>query len=209
MRIIRLIRIIILLTSLPLMAYQPQVGDILFQDVSKNDFNDAVKNVTHSWDGRHFSHCGVIASVGDTVFVIEAIEDGVMLTPFDKFLDRNRDSKGNPKVVIGRLNDSLRACIPAGIDFAKSKLGAEYDHGFSFTNDKYYCSELVYYMFKQNGNYIFDTNKMTFKDASGKFDKNWVEYFKKLKMEIPEGEDGINPGGISKSDKIKIIKVYY
>lgn len=194
---------------MPVMAYQPQVGDILFQDGSKNDFNDAVKNVTQSWDGRHFSHCGVVAQIGDSILVIEAIDAGVVLTPFDKFLDRNRDSKGNPKVVIGRLNDSLRNCIPAGIEYAKTKLGAGYDHAFSFVNDKYYCSELVYFMFKHKGKYVFDTNKMTFKNASGEFDKGWVEHFKKINAPIPERKEGINPGGISKSDKIKIVKVYY
>lgn len=201
--------VLIILSSLHVLAYEPKVGDILFQDGSKNDFNDAVKNVTQSWDGRHFSHCGVIAQVDDSVLVIEAIDAGVVLTSFNQFINRNRDSKGNPKVVVGRLNDSLQTCIPNGIQYAKSKLGAEYDHAFSFENEKFYCSELVYFMFKHNGKYVFETNKMTFKDESGEFDKGWVEHFKKLNVAIPEGEEGINPGGISKSNKIKIIKVYY
>jgi len=33
----------------------------------------------------------------------------------------------------------------------------------------------------------------------------WVEYYQKLKIEIPEGKPGCNPGGISTSKKIKIV----
>ncbi len=36
----------------------------------------------------------------------------------------------------------------------------------------------------------------------------WVEYYKKLGEPIPEGEPGLNPGGISRSIYIDIVHYY-
>jgi len=50
---------------------------------------------------------------------------------------------------------------------------------------------------------------MTFKDLdTGNFNPVWVEYYKNLNVKIPEGKLGINPGGISLSDKIDIVHIY-
>ena len=38
-------------------------------------------------------------------------------------------------------------------------------------------------------------------NGQGNF-KAWVDYYKKLNIEIPEGKTGINPAGISRSNKI-------
>ena len=49
---------------------------------------------------------------------------------------------------------------------------------------------------------------MTFKSPkTGAFFPVWVSYYAKLQMEIPEGKLGCNPGGISTSEKLKIIGV--
>ena len=202
-------------SSLKLFCFTPQTGDIVFQDGSQSDFNDAIKNVTSSWAGKNFSHCGIIFidSTAETpqIYVIEALFEGVKMTPFSDFLMRNTDKNNNPKVTVGRIIDSLNYTIPLAIKNAKSMLGAAYDFAFDFENDKIYCSELVYFSFLDSeGNHIFETNPMTFINPStGQFDKNWVEYFDKLGVEIPEGRQGINPGGLSKSKFITIIFSYY
>ena len=36
----------------------------------------------------------------------------------------------------------------------------------------------------------------------------WIDYFDKINISIPEGEDGVNPGGLSLSNKIKIVYSY-
>jgi hypothetical protein len=47
---------------------------------------------------------------------------------------------------------------------------------------------------------------MTFKSPkTEEYFEVWVDYYKKLNIEIPEGKPGCNPGGISTSDKLKII----
>lgn len=40
---------------------------------------------------------------------------------------------------------------------------------------------------------------------TGEFYEGWIDYYNKLGASIPEGVPGINPGGISRSDKIKIL----
>jgi hypothetical protein len=48
---------------------------------------------------------------------------------------------------------------------------------------------------------------MTFKQPQdSSFFPVWIDYYKQLSMEIPEGQPGINPGGISRSDKIIFLK---
>lgn len=198
-----------------LSCFTPQTGDIVFQDGSQSNFNDAVKNVTESWEGRNFSHCGIV--VVDTIaekqeiYIIEALHEGVVATPLDAFLKRNLDKNNNPKVTVGRLNDSLLYSIPLAIKNAKNMIGADYDFAFDFDNDKYYCSELVYFAFLNKAHKpIFETNPMTFVNPNTKTtDPKWIEYFNKLGVNIPEGKEGINPGGISLSKSIKIIYSYY
>ena len=47
---------------------------------------------------------------------------------------------------------------------------------------------------------------LTFKSPkSNEYFKVWTEYYEKLKIEIPEGQLGCNPGGISTSDELRII----
>jgi hypothetical protein len=75
-------------------------------------------------------------------------------------------------------------------------------------NGKWYCSELLYESFKEanNNSAFFKLEPMTFKDPkTDTFFPAWVEYYKQLNAEIPEGEAGINPGLISRSSKIQII----
>ena len=36
----------------------------------------------------------------------------------------------------------------------------------------------------------------------------WVDYFRDLNAPVPEGEPGVNPGGISRSPKVAIVHSY-
>lgn len=172
-------------------------GDLLFQDLNCGGLCDAIESVTEGIDGRDFSHCGIIGLEKDSIFVFEAIGPGVIKTPIQKFFSRS----GQENVVVLRLDTQYQELIPGAIDFIHSKMGAAYDDVYDLANDKYYCSELLYEAFKManDGKALFPLNKMTFKDPkTGEFDPAWVSYFKELGVDIPEGEDGINPGAISR-----------
>jgi hypothetical protein len=108
---------------------------------------------------------------------------------------------------VGRLKSKYLKYIPKAIEFALQQVGVPYDDAYLYNNGKYYCSELIYdaflYSYKKP---LFDLFPMTFKSPKSKdYFEVWADYYKKLNMEIPEGQLGCNPGGISTSDKLKII----
>ena len=192
-------------------GYKPKTGDLVFQDLDCGDLCTAIEKVTTGVYGSHLSHVGIVSVENDTVYIYEAIGPGVIKTPFPVFLKRSQDKKGYPKVLVGRLMAEDLTYIPKAIKKCKSLLGKPYDDGFDLQNEKYYCSELVYFAFSDASDKpLFSLNSMTFKDPeTGKTFPAWEEYFKKLEIPIPEGKPGLNPGAISRSSKIVIVYRYY
>lgn len=189
-----------------------QTGDLLFQDLDCGGLCDAIEKVTKGVNGRHFSHIGLVYKKQDSLFIIEAIGKDVHLTPLEIFMNRQKDGQGNPKIVAGRLKKQYRHLNKTAIAYALSKLGTPYDDPFLYDNGKYYCSELIYDAYKAaNGNKpFFQLLPMTFKDpGTGETFPAWTEYYKEIGEEIPEGKPGCNPGGISTSNKIEILKAFY
>ena len=194
-------------------AIEPFVsGDLLFQDLDCGPMCEAIERVTDGWEGRSFSHIGLVVTRGDSLMVLEAIGEGVGLTALDGFLSRSRTGAGNPKIVVGRLKQEYSGLIPGAIDYALRQLGVPYDDDFLYGNGKYYCSELIYDAFKSaNGDVpFFELQPMTFNDPmTGKPFSVWDEYFKGKEMPIPEGKPGCNPGGLSKDSKLEMVHVLF
>ena len=187
-------------------------GDLLFQDSDCGPFCESIEKVTFGYQGAKFSHVGMVVKTTDNkINIIEAISSGVVLTPLDTFLNRSFDSEGNYKVMVGRINDKMDTLIPDAVRFAVNAEGKAYDEVFDMTNDKYYCSELIYDAFRHanNGAPIFRLFPMTYKDPETKTTfPIWADYFNDLNIPIPEGQPGLNPGGLSKSRYIDIVHVY-
>lgn len=118
-------------------TYQPQTGDVIFH-VSKSTQSTAIQLGTLS----RYSHCGVIVVENGQPYVIEA-ECGVERTPMKTWLRR------------GQMWDHYRVMRlknPQMLDISyASLLGVPYDKYFRFDNGMYYCSELVWEMYKDNG----------------------------------------------------------
>lgn len=201
---------ILLSIILQINSFTPKEGDLFFQDIDCGPICDAIEAVTVGIEGAKFSHIGLVINQGNELLVLEAISAGVVLTPVDEFLQRSFDKEGHPKVIVGRLKEPYRKYIPDAIDFATQFLGSAYDTVFSMTNDAWYCSELIYLSFKMaSDSEFFELSPMTFK--SPETDSTflaWQEYYDVMGVKIPEGEPGINPGGISRSDKIEIVHFY-
>lgn len=193
-------------------SFQLRPGDLLFQDSDCGPFCTSIEKVTFGYQGAKFSHVGmVINDQQENIQVIEANTQGVIITPLKKFLNRSKDSQGNSKVIVGRVDDNHQSLIPSAIKFANTKLGLEYDEIFDVNNNKYYCSELIYDAFKYAHNDIplFYLKPMTFIDPdTGKTFPIWADYYKALGTSIPEGKPGLNPGSISLSKYIEIVHVY-
>jgi hypothetical protein len=186
-----------------------QTGDLLFQQWDSSDFAKAINAVTEGADGEDYAHVGLVLLVDDSLQVLEAVTgEGVILRPIQSFLNASLDAKGNPRVAIGRLKKDYSTAIPAINSWATAKVGMSYDSLFIYGNDKYYCSELIHDAFNQNvsGGNVFTLAPMTFKDPdTDNYYPVWIDYYRKYNETIPEGELGINPGLMSRSNKIEII----
>ena len=205
-----LIVVVVLLILFRQSIPELQVGDIVFQDLDCGPPCQAIEAVTSGYNGAQLSHNGIITEVNgkkfNQIFVVEAIGDGVVKTPLDKFLERS------DKVIVGRLKSDYTYMIPDAISYIETSiLGKPYDYIFDLKDDTYYCSEVIYKGFqivdsKQN---LFIVNPMTFNEpnTNNPF-VHWVSYYEELNAEIPEGELGLNPGSMSQSDKLDIIHIF-
>jgi len=187
-----------------------QEGDLLFQDLNCGDLCNAIKAVTEGVNGKDFSHCAIVVNMKDTLKVVEAIGDKVQINSLSNFFARSGDTPNIKNITIARVKHQFEPLINNAVNFAKQQVGKPYDDEFLLDNGKWYCSELLFQAFKEANNKqaFFDLEPMTFKDPKTKaFFPAWVDYYTQLDKEIPEGEQGINPGLISRSDKIQIINI--
>ena len=100
--------------------------------------------------------------------------------------------------------------ISRAVKYSKTLLGKPYDYAFLLNNDQYYCSELLYESFKvaNHGKPVFELEPMTFVDPKTKtYYPVWVDYYHALHIRIPEGKPGLNPGSISRSEKLELLDV--
>jgi len=187
-------------------AFDLQEGDLLFQDLDGSSLSDAIEDVTAEDKAMSFSHVGIAIKEGTkALMVLEAIGEAVQITVLDSFLMRSVNLQRKPKVRVARLKAQHRNRIKGALAYGQSLIGLPYDYIYLMSDSSYYCSELIYEMFKHSGDgsELFSLNPMTFKDAeTGDFHPVWVDYYKNLGVEIPEGQLGCNPNGMSESSCI-------
>lgn len=205
---INILCILVMLMAHPItLDVKLNTGDIIFQEACSSNTNDAIKNVTSSINDYNFTHMGIVWITEGNIYVLEATPPVVSITPIEEFLNPKKD-KCPPKSIVGRLKSEYRHLIPLAIEEGQKLIGRDYDYAFDLNNDKYYCSEYIYYIFfkANNSKALFDLNKMTFINKETlQTDPNWITYFENINVPIPEGELGINPGAMSTSNIIDII----
>lgn len=179
-----------------------KTGDLLFQKMNCGELCDAIHAVTEGFNGNDFSHLGLVVIENDSIFIIEAAGNAVRKVTLEQFSKNTTTT-----MLIGRVKPKFKKLIPKVISFSKQQIGIPYDDDYLYDNGKYYCSELIYDAFlNAHGEPFFELQPMTFKQPNtNEFFPAWVEYYQNLTIEIPEGKLGCNPGGISTSDKIKIV----
>lgn len=116
-----------------------QTGDIIFHE-STSGQGLAVQIAT----GSKYSHVGMIFKEGEDWFVIEAVQPVriISLSDFISHGDGNR-------FVVKRLKETIADSLWIQcIADAKTYLGKDYDAYFEWSDDRIYCSELVYKVYE-------------------------------------------------------------
>lgn len=199
--------ILFFLSLIGLLAFTPsggpiqlQSGDLLFRGAGSENISEAIDKVTQTVAQTHFSHVGLVEVTDSGVFVLHASPiGGTCEVSINEFLHPEGDSV---TVIAYRLKDQWQRDIPGAIRGAKQMLGKPYNFSYIMTDTAHYCSEFVYLAFADDT--VFELNPMTFKDPkTHDFFPTWVEYYQKMRIEIPEGLPGCNPNGLAASNKLK------
>jgi uncharacterized protein YycO len=172
-----------------------QDGDIIFQ-TSKSSQSKAIQLATMS----KYSHMGMIYKKDDEFYVYEAIQP-VKLTPLNDWIKRGK--KGH--YVIKRLknvdevltNDIKLKMKQIGERF----IGKNYDIYFEWSDEKIYCSELVWKIYKESANIeIGQLQTLKDFDLSNKIVKQKMT--ERYGDKIPMNETVISPVSMFNSDKL-------
>jgi len=150
----------------------PELPDSIFSLIKPGDIiirkgNGPLSAHIMSNTQEEYSHCGIIVKEGDEWKVIHTIGgtssdddiDGVQLLDLPEFVKHGADSM----LFICRpvFADSLDTRIPPlAYKYLEDRI--PFDHAFSmYTPEKLYCSELLYYIFKEvnNGQNVFEVRK--------------------------------------------------
>ena len=120
-----------------------QNGDIIFQ-TSKSSQSKAIQLATKS----KYSHMGIIYENDGKYFVYEAVHP-VKLTRLAEWINRGK----NGHYVIKRLFNADQVLTGSTLlkmkQFGEQFKGKPYDIYFEWSDDKIYCSELVWKIYKQ------------------------------------------------------------
>lgn len=175
-----------------------QNGDIIFQ-TSMSAQSKAIQIATKS----KYSHCGIIYKEGSKYYVLEAVQP-VKSTPLQQWIKRGKDGH----YVVKRLKNSASVLAPDVLKRMKkagnSMSGKNYDLYFEWTNDRIYCSELVWKIYNEAAG--IEVGKLQeLKD----FDLSHEAVKQKLKErygnKIPLNEKVISPVAIFESDLLETV----
>lgn len=176
-------------------------GDLLFAYSSTT--GRAISDATvHDSTALPIYHVAIATWVGDKLYALEAIDEGVVLTPYDKFQERTKNKGG---MLIGRLHD--RSGVDQSVSNAMEHLGKPYDDLYMIDTQEIYCSELVQLSYVNGkGQRLFPLINMSFHNAQGRILDYWREHYAKYGMAVPEGALGTNPAQIANDPAVEIIK---
>jgi len=127
----------------PSVGYTPRDGDIVFH-TSRSAQSLAIQLATKS----PYSHMGIVYVRDGKPFVFEAVQP-VKLTPLDDWIERGEGRH----VVVKRLRDAdARLTVETLLKMravGEQLAGRDYDPYFEWSDDRIYCSELVWKVFER------------------------------------------------------------
>ena len=174
-------------------------GDVIFQ-TSLSAQSLAIQQAT----GSKYSHCGIIFRSGDNYLVFEAVQP-VKTTPLDEWIARGKGGK----FVVKRLKNADEILTPQTLEEMKriggTFRGKNYDLAFEWSDDKIYCSELIWKIYERGaGVELGELEKL------GDFDLTGEAVRAKMKERyagaVPLNETVISPAAIFNSELLTTIK---
>jgi hypothetical protein len=119
-------------------------GDLVFH-TSRSEQSQAIQLATHS----PWSHCGLLYQEEDGKWwVLEAMQP-VKVTPLMEWTGRGRGDH----YVVKRLRDAATALTPAALQqmkaIGRTLVGRDYDATFGWSDERIYCSELIYKVYER------------------------------------------------------------
>lgn len=118
-------------------------GDIIFQ-TSKSSQSKAIQLATNS----RYSHMGIIYKNAEEYYVYEAVQP-VKLTPLAEWIDRG----DGDHFVVKRLKNAKEILTSSALVEMKNVgerfLGKAYDIYFEWSDNRIYCSELVWKIYQE------------------------------------------------------------
>jgi hypothetical protein len=119
-----------------------QDGDMIFQ-TSQSQQCEAVRIATNS----KFSHCGIVFIEKGKKYVFEAVQP-VKYTPLEEWITHGKENR----FVVTRLKNASGVLDPETLQkmkaYGKTLNSKDYDLYFEWSDDKIYCSELVWKIYK-------------------------------------------------------------
>lgn len=174
-------------------------GDIIFQ-TSKSSQSKAIQLATNST----YSHMGLIYENEGQLYVYEAIQP-VKLTKLNDWINRGENSH----YVVKRLKDREKFLTKDNLkkmkDFGERFKGKNYDIYFEWSDDRIYCSELVWKIYKGALNIEIGTLQ-ELRDFNLNSDMVREKMKERYGDKIPWGEKVISPAAMFESDKLVTIE---
>ena len=122
-------------------AYEPRDGDVIFQ-TSRSAQSLAIQRATQS----PYSHMGIVYLRDGSPLVFEAVQP-VKSTPLDEWIARGEGGR----FVVKRLRDADAVLTPQTLrrmrEVGEALGGRDYDLYFEWSDERQYCSELVWKIF--------------------------------------------------------------
>ncbi|HMC01831.1 MAG TPA: YiiX family permuted papain-like enzyme [Flavobacteriaceae bacterium] len=182
-----------------LLEQKIQNGDIIFQ-TSKSSQSKAIQLATNS----NYSHMGIIYKIDGQYFVYEAVQL-VKLTPLTEWINRGE----NGHYVIKRLENGDQVLTSSTLtkikQIGEQFKGKPYDIYFEWSDDKIYCSELVWKIYKQAADIeIGQLEKLSDFDLTDDVVKAKMK--ERYGDNIPMDEKVISPAEMFNSDKLITIE---
>ncbi len=174
-------------------------GDLIFQ-TSLSGQSKAIQLATNS----KYSHCGIIYSDNRQFYVFEAIQP-VKTTPLDKWIARGKDGH----YVIKRLKNADQILTAETLQKMKQEgnkfNGKNYDLTFEWSDDKIYCSELIWKIYQRaTGLEIGKLEKLSDFDLSNPAVQKKMQ--ERYGDKIPSDEIVISPAAIFDSELLTTVK---